>query len=73
LVVIIRKRPAMDCLLAGRTLTTKRHFLERELRMWGELVSGHFRKGLVEFVGDGLEFFLFMDQLICKNKPGVSF
>jgi hypothetical protein len=41
--------------------------------MWGELVSGHFRKGLVEFVGDGLEFFLFMDQLICKNKPGVSF
>jgi hypothetical protein len=28
------------------------------------LVAGHFCKGLVQFVGDGLEFFLLVNQLI---------
>jgi hypothetical protein len=36
------------------------------------LVTGHLGKGLVEFVWDGLELFLFMDQFIWNSKKRNS-
>merc|ERR1719383_625231 len=37
---------------------------------WKGLVAGHFSEGLVEFVGDGFEFFFLVDQFICSECPG---
>jgi len=39
----------------------------RKEKIAGFLVAGHLGKGLVEFVRDGLEFLLFVDQLIFKS------